>query len=227
MNFCVIGLGQFGTYLARELADKGHRVLAIDREKPQSMEVEPFVDEVLVMDASEEKALRQIGLSDFDWVLITITEDLESSILIAMLARELGARRILVKAASELHARILEKIGVDRIVFPEKEMARRVAETLTRSGTFDFLDLAEGYRLVEQVAPRAFVGQTLRQLDIRKRFGVSVLAIRRKVPEMGQEGQIELREQVIVPTPDEEIVRGDVLILLGKTEDLEKVQRLG
>ncbi len=225
MNFCVIGMGLFGSYLARELSSRGHRVVVVDRDEAQLEAVAEFVDDALKADAANEKTLQDIGIEDFDWVLITITEDLESSILIAMLAKELGARKVLVKAASELHARILEKLGVDWIVFPERDVAQRVAESLQQRGPFDFLELAPGYRIEEIKAPPTFANRTLRELDLRRRYGVSVLAIRRFVPRVQEStGEVDVEEKVVVPGPDDTIMEGDVLITLGKVEDLERLR---
>ncbi len=227
MNFCIIGMGLFGSYLARELSSRGHRVIAVDRNEEELEKVEGVVDDVLIADAASEKTLQDLGIQDFDWVLVTITEDLESSILIAMLAKEMGARRVLVKAASELHARILEKLGVDWIVFPEREMARRIAETLQRKGPFDFLELAPGYRIEEIKAPPGFAGKTLRALDLRKQYGISVLAIRRYVPRVEEDtGEVEVEEKVVVPGPDDAILEGDILVVLGSTGDLERLRAM-
>lgn len=222
MNFCVIGMGLFGSYIARELSSRGHRVVVVDRDEAQLDAVADLVDDAIRTDAANEKTLEELGIQDFDWVLVTITEDMESSILIAMLAKELGAPRVLVKAASELHARILEKIGVDSIVFPEREMARRVAESLVRRGPFDFLDLPADYRIEEIPAPPIFYTKSLRDLDVRKEYGISVLAIRRYVPTLNPEGEVDLKESVVVPSPDDLIMEGDILITLGRRKDLER-----
>ncbi len=226
MQFCVIGLGRFGSAVARTLADLGHEVLAVDRDEDPVAEVEPFVTQGLVLDATQEKALKNLGLRDFEWVIVAIG-DLESSILITVLLKEMGVPRVLAKALSDIHAKILRKVGADRVVFPERDMGQRVARSLASPMVFDYLELTPGYSIVEIAAPKEFAGKTLKDLRIRNRFGVTVIAIRRKEPELkGEDGALDFRETTIVsPTPEEEIHEGDILVVLGSNEDIEKLRK--
>ncbi len=227
MQFCVIGLGRFGTAVARTLADLGHEVLAVDREEEPVAEVEPYVTQGVVLDATQEKALQNLGLRDFDWVVVAIG-DLESSILITVLLKEMGVPRVLAKALSTIHAKILRKVGADRVVFPERDMGQRVARSLASPMVFDYLELSPGYSIVEIAAPREFSGKTLKDLRIRNRFGVTVIAIRRKMPELKEESSsLDFKEvPIISPTPDEEIHEGDILVVLGKNQDIEKLRKI-
>lgn len=226
MQVCVIGLGTFGTAVALSLAQKGHEVLVIDRDENKVASIEEMVSHALVMDATNEKSLKSLGLKDFDAVIVAITEHIEDSILTTMLVKEEGAKKVIAKAGSELHAKILRKVGADAVVFPERDTAERIARRLTSPTIFDFIELSADYSIVEIVAPDFLVGKTLKETGFRARYGAYVIAIKRKTPEYKEGNQIDYREEVIIaPSPDEEILKGDLLVLLGKVKDIEKLKR--
>ena len=224
MQFCVIGLGRFGTTVALALSEMGHEVLAIDQDESKVTEIEDIVTSAAVLDATQEKALQQLGLEKFDCVIVAM-KNLEASILITLLLKGMGVKRVVAKANSVHHVTILKKIGADRVVFPEREMGQRLARALTSPMVFDYLDLPGDYSIVEIAAPKLFQNKTIGGLDIRKKFGIHVIAIRRKTPEVLSDGEISYSEATIVaPGPDEEIQESDVLVVLGKSEDIEKLK---
>ncbi len=227
-QFCVIGLGRFGRSVAIALAESGHEVLAIDRNESRVSEIEEQVSQALIMDSTNDKALKTIGVQDFDWVIVAISSDIESSILTTLLVKELGAKKVLSKAGSDVHARILKKIGADRVVFHEREMGQKIAESLVSPRIFDIIELSKDYAIVEIVAPNFLEGKTIRESGVRSKYGIYIIAIKRKIPEMSPDGKIEYEEEIMVaPDPDEEILKGDVLVVLGSTENIKRFKEHG
>ncbi len=227
MEICVIGLGRFGSAIALTLAQKGHEVLVIDKDESKVQALEDKVSQALVLDATNEKALSSLGLKDFDWVIIAMSQDIEASILSTMLVKEAGAKRVLAKASSDVHAKILKRIGADRVVFPEREMGQKVAESLTSPRIFDYIELSPDYSIIEIVAPASFHGKSIKQTEARSKYGIHIIAIKRRIPEMREDGTVTYKERILVaPDPDEEILQGDLLVILGKVENIEKVKKL-
>ena len=226
-QFAIIGLGRFGFSVARTLSERGFEVLAIDSDEVRVSEASEFCAHAVQLDATDERALKEIGITDFDVVIVSIGEDIEASTLITLLLKEMGVKTVVSKALTELHGKILRRIGADRVVFPERDMGVRVAESLTSPSISDYIELSPTHSILEISAPDPFAGRDLKQLDLRARYGVTVIAVRRKVPRLTSEGHTELEEEIVVaPRSEEKIVKGDLLMLLGRDEDLEKVRRL-
>jgi trk system potassium uptake protein TrkA len=207
-TFGVIGLGRFGYHVARTLAQGGAEVIACDVDEEKVREISEYVSLAYVLDATDAKALKESGIANVDTAVVSIGENIEASILIVVQLKELGVKEIVAKAVNPLHGKVLEKLGVDRVVYPEKEMAIRVAHSLLAGEFIEEIPIGEKHSLFELKAFDFMLGKTLRELDIRKRFGVSVLAIKRG-------------ENLIVnPMGDEKILPGDILVVLGTTEQL-------
>jgi trk system potassium uptake protein TrkA len=207
-TFGVIGLGRFGYHVARTLAQGGAEVIACDVDEEKVREVSEYVSLAYVLDATDAKALKESGIANVDTAVVSIGENIEASILIVVQLKELGVKEVVAKAITPLHGKVLEKLGVDRVVYPEKEMAIRVAHSLLVGEFIEEIPIGEKHSLFELKAFDFMLGKTLRELDIRKRFGVSVLAIKRG-------------ENLIVnPMGDEKILPGDILVVLGTTEQL-------
>jgi len=228
MQFLVIGLGRFGKAVALTLASKGHEVLAIDKDESRVTEVEDKVSQALVIDSTNEKAMKSLGISDFDYVIVCMSSNMEASILTTMIVKDSGAKKVVAKAGTEVHAKILKRIGVDKVVFPEAEMGQRVAESLSSPKIFDYIELSEDYSIVEIVTPDVFVGKTLAEIDLRKKYGLQVIAIRRKVPHLNEDtGQVGYDTKVLLaPGPDQELLKGDILVVLGETPKIEQFKKL-
>lgn len=226
-QFVVIGLGRFGTSISRALTAKNFEVLAIDRNEERVKEIEGIVSQAVVVDATDEKALKELGIKDFDTAIVSIGENIEDSIMVTLLLKEMGIKQVIVKADNDLHAKILQKVGADRIVFPEKEMGEKIAESLASPRIFDYIELSTEYGILEIITPKKFCDKTLSELKLREKFGVSVMAIKRKMPYTKADGSPDFKEEIIVgPGGADEILQGDVLVLLGNYKDLNKIEKL-
>ena len=212
--FAVIGLGRFGATLATTLIELGHDVIGIDRDEDRVRSLADSIPHVMQLDATDERALRAAGIQDVEVAVISIGENIESSVLVVMLARELGIPTLVAKAVTPLHGRILERLGVSRVLFPERDMAVRLAHTLVVPNVLDFIELSSDFSIVELPAPQEFTGQTLRQLELRPRFGLTLIAIKRKA--------VGASQTTVAPTADDRIEEGDVLALLGPNDRLAR-----
>lgn len=212
-NIAVIGLGHFGKAVAVELSRLGYYVLAIDADEKRVSEVADQVGHSLILDATDEAALLEAGLKDFGTVIIAIGANIQASILCAVLLKEIGVKKIIAKIVDYYHGRVLEKIGVDRIISPEQEMGVRLARSIANPTMLDYIELHPGYSIVEVVATGDLVGKTLSELDLRRRAGVNVLAIK-----TGDKINA-------VPKGDDMIKKGDIIIVSGNDRDLEKLKQ--
>jgi trk system potassium uptake protein TrkA len=218
-QFAVIGLGRFGSAMASTLAELGHEVIGIDSDPEKVRQLADVISQAVELDAIDERALKAIGIQDVDVAIVSIGENIESSLLVVMQLRELGVPRIVAKAVTPLHGRILEKIGVSRVIFPDREMAIRVAHSLVVPNVIDYIELSRDFSIVEVPAPAPFVGRTLKQLELRPRYGLTLIAIKRA------EGDGPVVTN-ISPSADEVIKEGDILALLGSTERLTGLQSI-
>lgn len=219
-SFAVIGLGRFGSAVATTLAELGHEVIGIDADEERVRQLSDIISYAVELDATDEKALRAAGIADVDVAVISIGENVESSLLVVMLVKELGIKTLVAKATTPLHGRILEKLGVSRVIFPEREMAIRVAHSLTVPNVTDYIELSRDFSIVELPAPPEFVGHTLKELALRPRFGLTLIAIKRR----SGTGDGEITN--VAPTADDRIEAGDVLALLGSNDRLAQLERL-
>lgn len=226
-QFAVIGLGTFGSSVAKALENNEAQVLGIDIDEENVEEMAPFITQAVTADATEEKALRSLGIKDMDVVIVSIGEHMEASIMITLLLKEIGVKNIMVKGISELHGRVLAKIGADRVVFPEQDMANELVESLVSPNILDDIQLSKDYNIVELVVPKEFVGKTLGQLDLRARYGTNVIAIKKNIPVLTDSGDTDFKEEMnIAPTADDEICDGDAFVLLGKVSNLDRLKSL-
>lgn len=224
--FGVIGLGTFGSNVARELSRRGMQVLALDSDEEKVKDIANEVTQALVVDATDEKELRNSGIADCDVVIVSVGENMETSILITLLLKELNVKQIIVKSLSPLHSRIAVKVGADRVIYPEYEMAKRLAESLTTPNILEEITLSPDYNIVEVVVPKKFVGKTIAEIDVRSRFGISIIAIRRKETVILDSGETDFKEETTIsPSAMTELNEGDVLVVIGKQEDINKLTR--
>lgn len=215
-KFAVIGLGKFGFHVAKALFEDGNEVIAIDLDRNRIQEIDPYCTEAIVMDATDKERLKALGLENMDSVVLSAGSKISNSILTCLHLQEIGVKKILAKALDDDHAKILKKIGATEIIRPEMAMAVRVARGLSTPNILDFIPLAEDYNLLQVDPPRAFIGKTLRDLDLKARYNVFVIAIKELVPE----------NFVLVPPASFLIKDSDVLILLGKEQDISKIKEL-
>lgn len=225
-QFAVIGLGRFGYSVARTLVERGMEVLAIDNDPEKVQAVSDFVTLAVECDATDEKALRAAGIHNVDAAVVSIGENIEASILIVMTLIDMDIKEVIAKAVSPIHGKVLRNIGASRIVFPERDMAVRVATSLVTPATIEELELSPHYSIVEFPAPEVIVGKTLRESRLRSDFGVNVVAIRRKVPLVREDGETDFTEEWnVTPSPDERIEDGDVLVVIGAKEKIKMLRK--
>ena len=216
-QFAVIGLGRFGSAMATTLAELGQDVIGVDGDGERVRELADTVTQAVELDATDEKALRSVGIQDVDVAVVSIGENIESSLLVVMQLLELGVKTIVAKAVTPLHGRILEKLGVSRVIFPEREMAVRIAHGLVMPNVIDYIELSRDFSIIEVPAPELFVGRTLKQLELRPKYGLTLIAIKRHPAPSGAE------VTNVAPSADEVIQAGDVLSLLGSNERLSRL----
>ncbi len=209
-NFAIIGLGRFGGSICRTLAAAGQEVLAIDTNEEQVNEYMNVATHAVVANAQDEAALRALGLRNFDTVVVAIGEDIQASILVTLMLKEMGVPKVLAKAQNEYHARVLEKIGADKVVHPERDMGVRIGHHLISKNIMDYLELSEKYTIAEvKVTDKKFINKTLGELNFRQRFNLNVIGIRRN------------NELIISPGPDGLVLDNDGLLVVGETVDVD------
>lgn len=209
----VIGLGRFGSAAARELMALGHEVLAVDDSEVKVNEIAPDVTHAVELDASDEQALRDAGAGDFEHAIVAISSNTEASIFATMALKNLGVRNVVAKAATNLHGKILERVGASRVVYPEREMGQRVAHSFSIPHVLDYLDIAPRFGIVRARPPESFVGRTFREIDLSARLSLTPIAVRRG------------NNVTVNPHPDDRIGADDQLILIGTDEKLELLER--
>jgi trk system potassium uptake protein len=215
-RFAVIGVGSFGFNVAKALYENKNEVIAIDLNKERVQAVEPFCTSAIVQDVTDMEALKGLGLSEVDAVIVSTGANIKPSILICFHLRRLGITRIIAKAEDDDHGEILKLLGASEIIHPEVDMAKRLAVQLTSPNILDFLPLGEEYTIAQVAPSEPFVGRSLQELDLRQRYGVNIIAIKELAPE----------RFVMVPTADFVVKDSDLLIMIGKEADLKKIQEL-
>lgn len=211
-QFVVIGLGRFGSSIAKTLYSLGNDVLAIDADEDIIQNIADSVTHAVQADATDENSLRTLGISNFDVAVVTIGSNVQANIMTALLVKELGVKYIIAKAHNEIHAKVLKKIGVERVIFPERDMGVRVAHNLVSSNILDYIELSANYSIAEIVAPEEWYGKTLKDVDMRAEYGINVMAIKRN------------DEVNIAPLADDLIQPGDVIVAIGGVEELNDLE---
>ncbi len=213
-QFAVIGLGNFGHYLARALCAKGHEVMAIDRDPQKVQAIKDLITQAVVADATDREVLETLGLRNMDTAVVAIGTDINNSVLATLHLRDVGVQHIVAMAISEPHGRILEKIGASEVVFPERDLATSLAEKLHNPNMLDYMPFSPDYSIVELAPPKGFVGRPLRDLDLINRYGVQVVAVKELIPDRLN----------MIPTGNFVVKDSDILILLGPNKSLERLR---
>jgi len=198
------------------LAEEGCQVLCIDSDPEKVASSKGFATNSVQADATDEESLRAIGIREIDVAIVSLGQNMEAAVMVTLLLKEMGVKEIIAKAVTPLHGRILQKIGADRLVFPERDMGRRVAESLVSPNILEHLELSKGCSVVELVTPDLFAGKSIRELGVRSRYGVTIVAIRKR-DDIGE-------RTIMNPGPDEVIDRGDILVMIGHDPDLKKLK---
>lgn len=210
----VIGLGIFGSQLARQLYESGLDVIAIDKNRDVVQKMKDYCTKAVLADASDMEVLEGIGIAEDDIVVISFGEDLSASTLLTLHLKELKVKTIIVKVPNEDHKRILLRVGASEAIIPEREMANKVARSIISPNVLEYLPIADDYTIVELAPPTDFIGKSLNELDLRKRFQLQVIAIRDVLTDKLQ----------LVPRASSIIKDSDVLVIIGKEEDIRRVK---
>ncbi|SDG92808.1 trk system potassium uptake protein TrkA [Alteribacillus persepolensis] len=211
-QFAVIGLGRFGGSICKSLVSEGMDVLAIDQDEDKVNEFAPIVTEAVIADSTDEKALRSLGVRNFDHVIVAIGDNILASILTTLILEEMNVKHITVKAQNDYHEKVLSRLGADEIVHPERDIGIRIAHNVVSKNVLDYLELSEEYSIVELAAGHTINGETIVDLDLRARYGCNILAIKR-----GEDIHVS-------PRPTEIIKDGDVLIVIGADDDINRLE---
>ena len=213
-QFLIIGLGRFGSSIAKTIYELGHDVLAIDKDEEKVQEISDYVTHAVQMDSTDESILKTLGVTNFDVAVVTIGSNLQDSVMATLILKELGVKYIIAKANNELHAKVLTKIGADKVVLPERDMGTRVAHNLASSNILDYIELSEEYSILEIEAIKEWFNKSLKEIEIRKKHGINVVAIKR-----GEKVNIS-------PSAEDIIKENDVLVALGSAKDLNKFESM-
>ncbi|GGM20230.1 ktr system potassium uptake protein C [Paraliobacillus quinghaiensis] len=214
-EFAVIGLGRFGGSICRELSEEGMEVLAIDTQEEKVNEFKEIASHAVIADAQDEKVLKELGIRNIDHVIVAIGDNIQASILTTLMLKELGIKKITVKAQNDYHEKVLNKIGADQVVHPERDMGRRIAHSIISNNILDHLELSDDHSIVEVKAGTKMIGQNLVDLDIRANYGCNVVAIKH-----GKTNEIN-----VSPMATEVIEPGDILIVIGADKDISRFEK--
>jgi len=213
-QFIVIGLGRFGQSVAKTLFQMGYDVLAVDDDENAVQEIADSVTHAVQMDATDEYSLRTLGIRNFDIAVVSIGSNIQSSIMVTLNLKEAGVKKVVAKATNDMHAKLLSKIGADRVILPELDMGIRVAHNLVSANILDFIELSPDYSIVEVTAPTQWTGKDIKTLDARAKFGINIMAIK-------TEDDIN-----ISPKATDIVKPGDVLVVIGSIDDLSKIESM-
>lgn len=213
-QFIVIGLGRFGTSVAETLYALGNDVLAVDMDEERVQNIADRVTHAVQVDANDEASLRALGIGNFDVAIISIGSDIQANILSTLLVKEMNVKHIITKANNAMHAKVLYKIGANRVIFPERDMGIRVAHNLCSSSILDYIELSPDFSIAEIVTPKDWVGSSLKELNLRVKYGINVVAIKRD------------NDINVSPAADEVIMEGDIIVAIGGTTELNSIERL-
>jgi len=210
-QFAVLGIGRFGSKIARELFYKKQEVIAIDKDEAVIENIKDQVTHAFVGDITDETALKEAGVADCDTVIIAESSNMESNIVAAQICKSIGVPSVICKAQNTIHGRILSKLGVNQIIFPEQDTAIKLVNKLTSQGVLDYFDIGENVSIIGTKAPERWVGKQLADLDLRNKYNTTVLAIRRG------------EENLVIPSWSSVIEKDDILVMFGKEDSLKKL----
>jgi len=219
----VIGLGNFGGTVARELTDRGAKVIAIDKDRERVEAIKESVSYAVALDSIEQSALRSVGIQDVDIAVVCIGDDIEANLLSTLLLKKMGVKKIWARAISPLQQEILKTLEVDEIVSLEEEMGRLVARSLVSPGIKKHIPLSRDHSIVEIAVPQGLVGKTLRDANTRERHHVNIAALKKKTPSIDGRGERIFSETIdVTPSPDTKLEADDVLLVVGSEDSIRK-----
>ena len=211
-QIAILGLGRFGRALARTLVEMGHDVMGVDANEAVVEKMAPVLTNCVQADVMDEQTLLSLGVTNFDIVVVGIgNSDMQASIFTTLMLKEMGVEHVVCKVSSNKHARILLKLGADRVVYPERDMGMRFAHSIAQSDVLEFIELSEEYSMMEINAPKYLIGKSLKESDVRSKYNINIVAIKRG------------KKIMVNPTPDAVLEQGDVLLAIGETQALTKL----
>lgn len=213
-QFAVIGLGRFGSNLACALTRLGHDVLAIDTDEQQVQKYSHILTHVVQGNSTDEDVLHAVGIRNFDCVIVAIGGNIQDNVLTTMLVKEMGIKYVVAKAQNSVHGRMLEKVGADRVVFPEGEMGQRVAHNLVSTNILDYIELSPEISIVEITVPKQVLNKTLAETNFRTKFSINVLAIKRG------------NQIIVAHMADDKLQDDDILIVMGSNDAIRELENL-
>lgn len=212
-EFAVIGLGRFGGSICQELSGEGMQVLAIDMDEDKVNEFKNIASHAVIADTTDERVLKELGIRNIDHVIVAIGDNIQASILTTVMLKELGIKKITVKAQNDHHEKVLNKIGADHVIHPERDMGKRIAHSIISNNILDYLELSDDHSIVEVKAGSRMSGKTLLDLDIRAQYGCNVVAIKKG------------RDINVSPMATELIQDDDILIVIGSDKDISRFEK--
>ena len=211
-QIAILGLGRFGRALARTLVEMGHDVMGVDANEAVVEKMAPVLTNCVQADVMDEQTLLSLGVTNFDIVVVGIgNSDMQASIFTTLMLKEMGVEHVVCKVSSNKHARILLKLGADRVVYPERDMGLRFAHSIAQSDVLEFIELSEEYSMMEINAPKYLIGKSLKESDVRSKYNINIVAIKRG------------KKIMVNPSPDAVLEQGDVLLAIGETQALTKL----
>ncbi|MCS7227471.1 MAG: TrkA family potassium uptake protein [Endomicrobia bacterium] len=228
-TFAVIGLGIFGSSVVRHLSRYNVDIIGIDKDETKVEAVKRYLKIPVVGDAMDVKQLEQAGINaqDIDFAIVAIGENVETNVYVSLLLKEMGIKKVMSRALNSQHASILAKIGVDRVIFPEESIAEQLVRSLLSPQIIDQLEISEDYSIVEVRPPKEFIGKTLHELNVRARYKITVLGIKRKTTIINDAGETDTKDEILLSLDaGEKIEQSDILIIMGKNTDIEKFKRI-
>ncbi len=214
-SFCIIGLGIFGQILAKNLAATGHQVLVIDIDDDIINVMSDVVTNAVVGDPTNEAVLHAAGVSDYDCAVVATAQNINDSVLTTILLKEMGVKQVIARAGNERHGRVLEKVGADMVVFPEKDMGEKLVNVLDRNNVLEYIEFSDSHSIVEITVPQSWIGKSLIELDVRRRHGVTVLAV----------GDSQTDEMNISPDPARKFNGSETVAILGENKNIDKITK--
>lgn len=211
-RYAVIGLGRFGSSVAKVLTEMGQYVLAIDSDEDRVDALAPVLSRVVKADATDPAALKALRISEFDTVVVAIGDNVEASVITALNCRDMGVQQLVAKAQDDAHGRVLERIGVNRVVYPQRDMGSRVAHNISAGGVIDFVRLSEQYGMADLMVPKHLVGSSLQEADMPSKYGLNVMAIKRG------------KRVIVSPRADERLAVDDILVVIGDAQGINRLQ---
>ncbi len=224
--FAVFGLGRFGFEICKVLSVRGAKVIAVDKDEKLISKIKDTVTQAVLMDSTDGEALRNAGLQDVDMAIIAIGDNIDASILTTILLKNMGVPYIIARAISDVHAQVLKQIGATEVLNLEVDQGRRLAQRVIAPDIMDVIPVSDSQSITELRIPKGFIGKSLRQLEVRKRYNVNIISVKRADTVVDDMGNPQRKESVFSPKPDETLNANDVLVVLGAEKDINRLREI-